>query len=351
MGSKTSRKKRRRLSPLGQLCAFLLVVLLIIFSVARCAAKRRADKYDYTSGQSTASVSKAVSSNGAANFAKAFAANYAKTTDSTEKLKISSKYGILINIDKNTVVAQKNSDTVMYPASLTKIMTLLVAVENIKDLNARYTFTSKLIDPLVADEASRAGFEPGESVTLNDILYGAILPSGADATSAIADYVSGSEAEFVELMNERAKKIGLKHTHFTNASGLHNKKHYTTVHEMALILKETMKNETCAKILSIYTYVTEKNSYHPDGIELYSTMFSRMYGNEAVGVTIMAGKTGYTTEGGNCLASYAKNDKGEHYILVTACAAGQYKPIYDAINVYAKYLGNGKTTLTEDAMS
>lgn len=350
MSADKSKKKKRRLSSMGQLCVFLLIILILVFTVAHCAAEKRAQNYKNDNSSLAKTTAKQAVLKDKDVVSKVEKNVYASTTAATKELEISSKYGILIDLNSNEVIAQKNSDTVMYPASLTKIMTLLVAVENIDNLDARYTFSAELIDPLVADEASRAGFEPGETVTMRDILYGAILPSGADATSAIADYVAGNEANFVELMNKKVTELGLKHTHFSNASGLHDKKHYTTVHDIAVILKESMKNPVCAEILSTYTYTTEKNTYHPDGIELYSTMFSRMYGNEAVGVNIKAGKTGYTTEGGNCLASYAvANDK--EYILVTADAKGQYKPIYDAITVYAQYAGSGETTLTADTVN
>lgn len=333
------RKVKRKLSPLGKFCVFLLIFLVLILMISRCAVNKRSKQiFDNTN--------KSVSSNsGNYSLDESMFMKYAKRTNATNTLNIKSKYGILINIDDNTIVAEKGGDKKIFPTSLTKIMTLVLAVENIKDFEQTYTFKTETIDPLVMEDASRAGFESGETVTINDILYGSILPSGADATIALAEIVAGSELEFVKLMNYKANELGLKNTHFMNTSGLHDENHYSTPHEMALITKYAMKNKTCAKILSAIEYTTSKTVQHPNGIELYSTMFSRMYGDEAETVTIKAGKTGYTTEGGNCLASYAEKDNGEKFILVTTDAEGQYTPIYDAIDAYAKQVGNGKKNI------
>lgn len=338
-------KQKRKLSPLGKLCVFLLIILLLVLIISRCAVDRRSENsYSNLDGQKP-SFSKDVM---AGMFNKNKKVKYAERTENTEKLQVESQYGILINIDKNTIVAEKGGDTKIFPASLTKIMTLIVAVESLDDLNETYTFKAETIDALYQEEASVAGFMPGETVTATDILYGAILPSGADATIAIAEIVAGSEKEFVKLMNQKANEMGLKNTHFMNTSGLHDEYHYSTPHEMALITKYAMDNKMCKKVLSTYTYTTSKTEQHPEGIELFSTMFSRMYGTEAETITIKAGKTGYTNEGGNCLASYAESDSGEKYVLVTTDAEGTYRPIYDAIEAYAKHVGNGKTNIVPE---
>lgn len=276
---------------------------------------------------------------------------YAKRNENTKKLDVESKYGILIDLKNGLVIGDKKGDEKIYPASLTKIMTLVVAVENIKDFNKTFTFTNEMIDPLVREEASRAGFDPNETVTIDDLLYGTVLPSGADATVGLAQYVCGSEDEFVKLMNKKVNELGLKNTHFMNTSGLHDEYHYSTAHEMALILEYAMQNKKCAEVLSTYTYTTSKTTEHPDGIELYSTMFSRMYGDEAEDVKIVSGKTGYTTEGGNCLASYAEDKNGNGYVLVTTNAEGSYTPIYDAINVYADFIGTGEVTIKQEVVN
>ena len=338
-------KQKRKLSPVGKLSVLLLIILLLVLIIARCAVdKRSKNSYSNIDGKKP-SYSKDVM---AGMFNKNKKVKYAERTEDTEMLQVESAYGILIDTENNTIIAEKGGDTKIFPASLTKIMTLIVAVENIKDYDKTYTFNAETIDKLYQEEASVAGFMPGETVTVTDILYGAILPSGADSTIAIGEIVAGSEQDFVKLMNKKANEMGLKNTHFMNTSGLHDEHHYSTPHEMALITKYAMENKMCKKILSAYTYTTSKTEQHPDGIELYSTMFSRMYGTEAENVTIKAGKTGYTTEGGNCLASYAESDSGEKYVLITTDAEGTYRPIYDAIEAYAKHVGNGKTNIVPE---
>lgn len=258
-------------------------------------------------------------------------------TLSFDKDLVNSEYGVLIDTENNTILAQRGCNDKIYPASLTKIMTLIVAVENIKDLDSTFTMTYQILNPLINADASRAGFEEKENVKMIDLLYGAILPSGADATVGLAEAISGTEENFVKLMNEKAEQMGLKSTHFMNTSGLFDENHYSTTVEMAMILQYALKNDLCRIILSTYQYTTSATPQHPEGIPLESDMFSRMYGTEVENVTILGGKTGYTIEAGNCLASFAEKN-GKEFIAVTTSASGRYKPIFDAFEIYRNYL-------------
>ncbi len=250
---------------------------------------------------------------------------------------VKSSYVALVDVDGGQVIAGRDCDTRIYPASMTKVMTLIVAVETLESQECSHTFTAEEIYPLVQAQASRAGFDPGEKVGLTDLLYGLILPSGADAAVALAEMTAGSEEAFAELMNRKCEELGLANTHFVNSTGLHDEQQYTTPVEMAVIMEYAMKNETCAEVLSTYQYTTQPTEQHPEGILLTSTMFSRMYGNEVEGVTILSGKTGYTDEAGNCLVSYAQ--KGGHaYIAVTAYAANKWNCIFDDFELYKNYL-------------
>ena len=185
---------------------------------------------------------------------------------------------ILVDADTNEIVAGYNYEKKVYPASLTKMLTLLVAAENIQDMDATYKFTSDDIDPLIEDNASRAGFEAGETVTMKDLLYSAILVSGADGTTGLANAVAGSEEKFVELMNAKIQELGLTGTKFVNASGLHNKNHYSTAQDIAVITKAAMDNETCREVLTATKYTTSKTKQHKDGIELTSIVAQRIEG-------------------------------------------------------------------------
>lgn len=250
---------------------------------------------------------------------------------------IASKYCILVDLENNKVLAERNADKKMYPASMTKIMTLIVAVENMKSLDDTFTMTYEILNPLIEEDASIAGFEENETITIKDMLYGAILPSGADATVGLAEAIAGSETNFVRMMNEKVQEMGLKSTHFSNTSGLHDDNHYSTVLDMAVILEYALQNDLCREILSTYQYTTTKTKEHPKGILLESTMFSRMYGDEVENVTIEGGKTGFTSEAQHCMASFAiKNNK--EYIVVTAMEDDKWGSVFDAFDIYEQYL-------------
>lgn len=254
--------------------------------------------------------------------------------------------GIVINLKKNEVLAASNAEEKIYPASLTKIMTLIVAVENCRDLNETFIMTADILDPLVIENASIAGFSAGEKVTVKDMLYGLMLPSGADAAVGLAEVVAGSETEFVKLMNKKVSELGLKNTRFQNSSGLHHPDHYSTCHEMAKILEYAVKNKTMREVMSTYQYTTASTEQHPDGILLTSTLFSRMYGNEPDHAFVVGGKTGYTLEAHHCLATFAVScteDESEasiyakdpEYVLVTVGSTDKWGPIFNAIDIYS----------------
>lgn len=263
----------------------------------------------------------------------------ATATTKTLTDEIDSEYAVLITADTSAILARKGADKRIYPASLTKIMSLIVAYESITDLSETFTVTSTIIDPLYLAEATLAGFAPGETVTMRDLLYGMILPSGAEASVSLAIHTAGSEEEFVSRMNAKAKEMGLKNTHFTNCSGLHHEDHYTTCTEMAMILAYALQYPACREILSTYQYTTSSTEKHPEGVELTSTMFSRVHGDEPTGAVIVAGKTGYTHQARHCLASYGEREAdGAGFIFVTTNADGKFEPIFDAIHAYSEYI-------------
>ena len=250
---------------------------------------------------------------------------------------IVSEVGLIVNVTDGEIIAGKNPDARIYPASMTKIMTLIVGVENMTSMTDTFTMTHEILEPLVNADASMAGFEDGETVTVRDMLYGTVLPSGADATVGLSLKLCGSEKAFVELMNKKAEEMGLENTHFENSSGLHHQNHYTTPKEMAMILEYAMQSDICRTILSTYEYTTSPTTQHPEGLVLHSTMFSKMYGNEVQGAQIIGGKTGFTDEAGHCLATFGtKNNK--EYITITGKSYSAWKSVYDAFNLYALYI-------------
>ena len=261
----------------------------------------------------------------------------------TLDLELYSSSAVLVDVQSGTVLAEKGMDEKIYPASMTKVMTLLVAAENLPDLDATFTMTQAIIDPLYLAGASMAGYVNGETVTMRDLLYGAVVPSGAEATEALAQAVAGSEEAFVAMMNEKAAALGLANTHFMNTSGLHDENHYSTVREIALILQAALENETCAEILSAENYRASETEQHPDGLAMTNKFLYRVHHEYALnGAEITAAKTGYTTEAMNCCASAGKTPDGRSVICVTANAWTGEFCIEDHIALYTKYCGSAE---------
>ncbi|WP_427110536.1 D-alanyl-D-alanine carboxypeptidase family protein [Lysinibacillus xylanilyticus] len=248
-----------------------------------------------------------------------------------------SSNAILVNLDTNKILLDKGSDEIIYPASLTKIMTVLVAIENISNLQEKILLPKSIFKNLYEENASVAGFLPNEEVTAEDLLYGSMLPSGADASIGLADYIAGSERKFVKLMNEKAKQLGMKNTHFRNATGLHHSDHYTSVKDISILLQYALTNNTFRDIYTAERYSIKSTNLHPEGMTLTSRMFKNLYTNENTRGEIIGGKTGYTEQAGLCLASLATIN-GEDYILVTVGAKGDSRTeqfnITDALAVY-----------------
>lgn len=260
-----------------------------------------------------------------------------ETTALMDDTRLDAEFALLMDMNSGRVVASRLGDSKIYPASMTKIMTMIVCCEQIADTSARVSVSGDAVAAAYVEGASVAGFAAGEQVTVLDLLYGTALPSGADATGTLARYVAGSEAAFVRLMNLKAAELGLENTHFVNASGLHHDNHYTTPREMAAIVAYAMDNELCREVLSATTYTSTPTAEHPDGVTMYSTGFSRMSATKFGSAQIVATKTGYTNEARFCFASYAETDSGGRYVLITANGNDRYAPVYDCKYVYETF--------------
>lgn len=322
------------------LCISLAVLLVILAAVnyKNVRSDRELKAEEAKNAELLAALAAATASDPLARIEEpqiAFAAYTDKTKTITD---CTSEYAILIDADTQTVVAEKNGESRIYPASMTKIMTLIVAAEHITDYTECCTMDFDIVNEAYLAGASIAGFSASEQVPLIDLMYGAALPSGADATAALARYIAGSEEAFADMMNAKAQSMGLRSTHFVNASGLHDPDHYSTPHEIALIMEYAMQSPRLAEILSTYMYTTTPTKEHPEGLLLVSTMFKKMRGDESGVAEVIAGKTGYTQEAHNCLASMAETPEGHRYVLVTAAALGEYAPIFDAIGIYKTYI-------------
>lgn len=230
---------------------------------------------------------------------------------------LDSPYAVLIDAKSGAVLGAKRSSEKIFPASMVKIMTVLTAAETIRDLDATITMSHDYYEQLYEQDASRAGFEPGEQAVIRDLLYGALLPSGAECCMELALQAAGSEEAFTEKMNEKAAELSLVQTHFTNCTGLHSDDQYSTPEEIAAILRAALQNKTFRKVFTTSSYTVKPTQIHPDGFTFQSSMFKGMESPTVIGGEIKGGKTGYTDEAGHCLASMAEIE-GREYILVTA---------------------------------
>ena len=265
----------------------------------------------------------------------------AEVTENTKTLDLElySENALLIDLESNTVLVQKNADARIYPASMTKVMTVLVAAEHIENWDETFTMTQSIIDPLFLADASMAGFVHGEEVSMTELLYGAVLPSGAEATQALAIVTAGSEEAFAALMNEKAQELGLKDTHFVDASGLHDENHYTTLSDMAIIMQAALDNPHCREVLTSVNHTSPATTQNPEGVAMTNRFLYRIRPQQTGNVDIQAAKTGYTAQAMNCCVSYGIMENGRAAICVTAHAwTGDYC-IADHLALYGTYCG------------
>lgn len=242
---------------------------------------------------------------------------------------IASQAAILVELSGNTSIVERNSDVKIYPASMTKVMTLIVACENIKDPTAKLKVTQEMVDyHRETGGSGMMGFEAGESITVEDALYLINYNSDTIACLLIAEHVAGSEAEFVKRMNQKARDLDLVNTNFVNCTGLYDNEHYTTCREMAAIMYAAINNSAARKIVTAYNeYIVDIYSNTTDEIErsvkAYSGWYStRLNDNNWAGngsdVKIYGGKTGYEDIPTSCFVTYAQNTETKvEYICVT----------------------------------
>lgn len=252
-------------------------------------------------------------------------------------LELNSKYAVLYNLNDDKIVYDLNKDEKTSIASLTKIMTVSVAIENIDMLGSQVTITKDMLRGLIEADASVAGLKVGDKVTYKDLLYCTMLPSGADCANALAISISGNVTSFLDLMNEKVKSLNLTNTHFSNVIGLDDKDNYSTVNEVAIILKDALKKD-------VFKEVFEANNYTlSNGLNVNSTMRLSAKSKGVDISYIQGGKTGTTDDAGKCLASVAYDETNDiNYLLVTVGSDYTYGNILDASNIYTYYFENYK---------
>ncbi|MCD2493303.1 D-alanyl-D-alanine carboxypeptidase [Lacrimispora sp. NSJ-141] len=210
--------------------------------------------------------------------------------------------GVLIDARTGTVLFAKNADEALYPASITKLMTALLTLEN-ASLSEVVTFSREAVFSIEADSSNIAVTE-GEQLTVEQCMYALLLQSANEVANGLAEHVAGGMDAFAEMMNNRAAQLGCTNTHFVNAHGLHNENHYTTCHDMALIMKALVHNDTFIRICAAGKYTIEPTNKQPDSRYLVQK-HKMLYDSEYTYEGTVAGKTGYTPEAGNTLVTYA----------------------------------------------
>ena len=250
-----------------------------------------------------------------------------------------SDHAVLINVNTGEIVAGKNWEGPIVPASMTKILTVLVAAEHLGPaaLDEPFTVTIDDTDYSYRNDGSAAGFGIDETVTVRDLFYGTILPSGADAASALARRTAGSREAFADLMNQKLAELGLADTaHFTNCVGLYDAGHYCTLTDMAMILKAAVENDICREVLSAHTWTTTATEQHPEGITISNWFLRRIEDKDTHG-EVRCAKTGFVKESRNCAASWHIASDGTDWICVTAGAHSAWRCIYDHVDIYQKF--------------
>ena len=253
------------------------------------------------------------------------------------ELNINSKNAILYNMDSNEVLYEKNENEKVQIASLTKIMTAIITLDKIDDLDKQVIIKSEDLKGLNEKNLVTAGFTIGEVVTYRDLLYALLLPSGADAATSLARNISKSEEEFVKLMNDKVKELKLTNTNFSNPIGLDDENNYSTAKEMSIIFSYALKNEKFKEIITKGEYTSS------DGKLTFKSTIKKNASKYNIDVSyILGGKTGTTDNAGLCLATIANSNDVNYMLITTGAIYDKKSPhhIEDAKIIYDYFISN-----------
>lgn len=281
----------------------------------------------------------------------------AHLTDSTAitDANVISERSIVIDLATGDILMQKGYKDRISPASMTKVLTVLVAAEHITEeqLSDTFTITPEITSYVWKNDCSAVCWSDNETVTVKDLFYGTVLPSGADAAVGLATYIAGSQEAFVDMMNEKIAELGLSETsHFTNCVGLYDDNHYSTVYDMAIMMEAAIDNDIALKALSEHKYTTSSTPEHPAGIEI-SNWFLRRIEDKDTGGEVIAAKTGFVNQSKNCAVSYGKDNQGNEFIICTQGSTSSWRCIYDHVALYKQWEGkanNGAGEALSDDM-
>lgn len=239
--------------------------------------------------------------------------------------------GALFDLDHGNVMFAQGMHERAYPASITKIMTAILA-EKYGNMDDVVTISESALN--LEEGSTEIGFQAGDQVTMEELFHGLLIYSGNDAAMAIAEHIGGGSIDhFVEMMNEEALLLGATNTHFVNPSGLHDENHYTTAYDIYLMLKEALSYQHFVDVMQLgvynlnYTRGEEKMVKHLDATDQYLTKQVTPPKN----VTVLGGKTGTTSDAGSCLAILSQNAYGEPFVSIILHAPTK-AVLYDNMN-------------------
>ena len=231
------------------------------------------------------------------------------------EVNLNSEAAILVEISTGRIIYEKNSTKKLYPASTTKILTAILVIENC-NLNDLVTVRQSALDNIPTGYVT-CNLQVGEELSVKDLLYALMIPSANDAAYVLAEHVAGSVDNFSVMMNDKAREIGCKTTHFVNPNGIHDDSHYSTAYDLYLLANYAMKNETFRNLVAATEYTLPATEKYPneDRIlkttnELLNKNSRNYYYKNAIGI-----KTGYTSKAGNCLVAASSRD-GLEFIAV-----------------------------------
>ncbi|MDD6193700.1 MAG: serine hydrolase [Lachnospiraceae bacterium] len=318
--------------------SFILIMVTLLVSLTGCK-KETTGTYDLEETSNQFQITETAKTGGADFFASGYCITDRDNFGLEQVDAHVAQGGGVFNLATGECTYGQNLFGRMYPASTTKILTCLVAIEQ-GDLSQMITVSSHAADQ--TPDSSVANLSTGDVMSLEDLLYGLMLRSGNDAAIAIAEAIGGDEEGFAKLMNERANSIGATNSHFVTPHGLHQDDHYTTIYDMYLIFQEALKNDTFVQIMSSPSYhVTYTGVDGSTKAQDWNNTNRYLLGKEKApaGFTVVGGKTGTTYEAGYCLVLYSLNDHNQPIISIVYnadCALNLYYLMNELLYTYGE---------------
>lgn len=319
-----------------------LVLLMELFTLPAWAQEVEADEVsDEVSGEVSDEVSDEISED-------TTDVDEATEPEAAQPLELACKAAMLVELNSDTIVYEMNADERVYPASLTKIMTCLVALER-GNLTDEVEVDGALFEGMDAD-ASIVGLIDGEKLSLEELLYCLMVPSANDASLVVGAHIAGSVEAFVELMNQKAQELGCTGTHFVNPDGLHDEEHYTTARDMMTITKAALQSETFRTLCGTASHevpatnASSSRMIYTTNYFMSSIITGKYYWEKVSGV-----KTGFTTPAGRCLVTLVEEGDFSYLSVVLGCESPydeNGEPVYGHFTESRKLLEYGLENFT-----